>query len=161
MFSHDVPLRRPGAASGGCGLRITKDARRIATRGAWAANGLTAGETGRFYLQATRILTIATGVGLAAAGGGKNRNSIGERSLLGANAGIGISLGDECIVEAGLYVTAETKVKMPDGSIVAARQLSGQSGLLFRRNSQTDAVEVLPTDASRWGGLNASLHNND
>lgn len=94
-------------------------------------------------------------------GGGKNRNSIGEHSLLGANAGIGISLGDECIVEAGLYVTAGTKVKMPDGSVVAARQLSGQSGLLFRRNSQTGAVEVLPTDASRWGGLNASLHNND
>ncbi|SIO70761.1 2,3,4,5-tetrahydropyridine-2-carboxylate N-succinyltransferase [Burkholderia sp. GAS332] len=94
-------------------------------------------------------------------GGGKTRNSIGERSLLGANAGIGISLGDECIVEAGLYVTAGTKVKMPDGKVVSARQLSGQSGLLFRRNSQTGAVEVLPTDASRWGGLNTSLHSND
>jgi len=94
-------------------------------------------------------------------GGGKSKNSIGERSLLGANAGIGISLGDECIVEAGLYVTAGTKVKMPDGSIVSARQLSGRSGLLFRRNSQTGAVEVLPTDSSRWGGLNASLHSND
>jgi 2,3,4,5-tetrahydropyridine-2,6-dicarboxylate N-succinyltransferase len=94
-------------------------------------------------------------------GGGKSRNSIGERSLLGANAGIGISLGDECIVEAGLYVTAGTKVKMPDGTVVSARQLSGQSGLLFRRNSQTGAVEVLPTDSSRWGGLNTSLHSND
>ncbi|WP_028225335.1 DapH/DapD/GlmU-related protein [Paraburkholderia ferrariae] len=94
-------------------------------------------------------------------GGGKSRNSIGERSLLGANAGIGISLGDECIVEAGLYVTAGTKVKLPDGSVVAARQLSGRSGLLFRRNSQTGAVEVLPTDASRWGGLNTNLHSND
>jgi 2,3,4,5-tetrahydropyridine-2-carboxylate N-succinyltransferase len=94
-------------------------------------------------------------------GGGKSRNAIGERSLLGANAGIGISLGDECIVEAGLYVTAGTKVKMPDGTVVSARQLSGQSGLLFRRNSQTGAVEVLPTDASRWGGLNTSLHSND
>ncbi|WP_133646837.1 tetrahydrodipicolinate N-succinyltransferase N-terminal domain-containing protein [Paraburkholderia flava] len=93
-------------------------------------------------------------------GGGKQRNAIGERSLLGANAGIGISLGDECIVEAGLYVTAGTKVKLPDGTIVAARQLSGQSGLLFRRNSQSGAVEVLYTDASRWGGLNASLHGN-
>ncbi|MDW9245575.1 hypothetical protein C7S13_8776 [Burkholderia cepacia] len=60
MFSHDVPLRRPGTASGGCGFRITKDARRVATRGAWAANGLTAGGTGRFYPHATRILTIAT-----------------------------------------------------------------------------------------------------
>nr|WP_257146308.1 DapH/DapD/GlmU-related protein [Burkholderia sp. JKS000303] len=94
-------------------------------------------------------------------GGGKTRNSIGERSLLGANAGIGISLGDECIVEAGLYVTAGTKVKMPDGSVVSARQLSGRSGLLFRRNSQTGAVEVLSTDSSRWGGLNTSLHSND
>ncbi|MEK6425379.1 MAG: DapH/DapD/GlmU-related protein [Burkholderia gladioli] len=94
-------------------------------------------------------------------GGGKSKNSIGERSLLGANAGIGISLGDECIVEAGLYVTAGTKVKMPDGSVVPARQLSGQSGLLFRRNSQTGAVEVLCTDSTRWGGLNSTLHSND
>lgn len=94
-------------------------------------------------------------------GGGKTRNSIGERSLLGANAGIGISLGDECIVEAGLYVTAGTKVQLPDGSVVPARKLSGQSGLLFRRNSLTGAVEVIPTDASRWGGLNETLHSND
>jgi 2,3,4,5-tetrahydropyridine-2-carboxylate N-succinyltransferase len=94
-------------------------------------------------------------------GGGKTTNSIGERSLLGANAGIGISLGDECIVEAGLYVTAGTKVRLPDGSVVAARTLSGRSGLLFRRNSQTGAVEVLATNAERWGGLNAGLHSND
>ncbi|WOG25922.1 DapH/DapD/GlmU-related protein [Endozoicomonas sp. 8E] len=94
-------------------------------------------------------------------GGGKQVNSIGERSLLGANAGIGISLGDECIVEAGLYVTAGTKVKAPDGSVVSARELSGESGLLFRRNSQTGAVEAIPTDSSRWGGLNSNLHSND
>ena len=94
-------------------------------------------------------------------GGGKTRNSIGERSLLGANAGIGISLGDECIVEAGLYVTGGTKVKLPDGKVVAARDLSGRSGLLFRRNSQSGAVEALPTDASRWGGLSTALHTND
>lgn len=93
-------------------------------------------------------------------GGGKTKNSIGERSLLGANAGIGISLGDECIVEAGLYVTAGTKVRLPDGSVVAARTLSGRSGLLFRRNSQSGAVEVLETNAERWGGLNTSLHKN-
>ena len=93
-------------------------------------------------------------------GGGKAKNSIGERSLLGANAGIGISLGDECIVEAGLYVTAGTKVKMPDGRVVAARELSGHSELLFRRNSQTGSVEALIADASRWGGLNAALHSN-
>jgi 2,3,4,5-tetrahydropyridine-2-carboxylate N-succinyltransferase len=94
-------------------------------------------------------------------GGGKQVNSIGERSLLGANAGIGISLGDDCIVEAGLYVTAGTKVKTPDGAIVSARQLSGHSGLLFRRNSQTGAVEAIATNSSRWGGLNTSLHSND
>jgi 2,3,4,5-tetrahydropyridine-2-carboxylate N-succinyltransferase len=94
-------------------------------------------------------------------GGGKQVNSIGERSLVGANAGIGISLGDECIVEAGLYVTAGTKVKVPDGNVVSARELSGQSGLLYRRNSQTGAVEALETDSSRWGGLNTSLHSND
>lgn len=94
-------------------------------------------------------------------GGGKQVNSIGERSLVGANSGIGISLGDECIVEAGLYVTAGTKVKTPEGTVVSARELSGQSGLLYRRNSQSGAVEAIPTDSSRWGGLNDSLHTND
>jgi 2,3,4,5-tetrahydropyridine-2-carboxylate N-succinyltransferase len=94
-------------------------------------------------------------------GGGKNRTTIGERSLLGANAGTGISLGNECIVEAGLYLTAGTKVKLPDGRVVSARELSGQSGLLYRRNSQTGAVEAIPTDPSRWGGLNSALHAND
>lgn len=93
-------------------------------------------------------------------GGGRQVNSIGERSLVGANAGIGISLGDDCIVEAGLYVTAGTKVKVPDGNVVSARELSGKSGLLYRRNSQTGAVEALETDSSRWGGLNVSLHSN-
>lgn len=94
-------------------------------------------------------------------GGGKQVNSIGQRSLLGANAGIGISLGDDSIVEAGLYVTAGTKVTLPDGSVVSARTLSGKPGLLFRRNSQTGAVEVLNTDSSRWGGINSALHTNE
>lgn len=94
-------------------------------------------------------------------GGGKQVNSVGERSLLGANSGIGISLGDECIVEAGLYITAGTKVKTPEGEIVSAKKLSGRSGLLFRRNSQTGAVETVPTNASLWGGLNNELHNNN
>jgi 2,3,4,5-tetrahydropyridine-2-carboxylate N-succinyltransferase len=94
-------------------------------------------------------------------GGGKQKNAIGERSLLGANAGIGISLGDDCIVEAGLYVTAGTKVKLPDGSIVQARTLSGKSGILFRRNSQSGAVEAIPTNSVHWGGLNSALHAND
>src|SRR5690606_11408778 len=77
-------------------------------------------------------------------GGGKQVNSIGERSLLGANAGVGISLGDDSIVEAGLYLTAGTKIRLPDGSIIAARELSGRPGLLFRRNSQNGAAEALP-----------------
>lgn len=94
-------------------------------------------------------------------GGGKTVNAIGERSLLGANAGIGISLGDDCIVEAGLYVTAGTKVKLPDGNVVSARDLSGQNGLLFRRNSQTGVVEAMPAGKTEWGGLNANLHSND
>ncbi len=93
-------------------------------------------------------------------GGGKEKVSIGERSLLGANAGIGISLGDECIVEAGLYITAGTKVKTPDGSVVPARSLSGRSNLLFRRNSQSGVVEVLTTNSVVWGGLNEQLHQN-
>ena len=94
-------------------------------------------------------------------GGGKQVISMGEKNLLGANAGLGISLGDNCIIESGLYLTAGTKVKMPDGSIVSARDLSGQSNLLFRRHSQTGAVEALLTDGSTWGGLNAALHSND
>ena len=93
-------------------------------------------------------------------GGGGQVISVGERCLLGANAGLGISLGDECIVEAGLYLTAGTRVAMPDGEVVKALDLSGASGLLFRRNSQTGAVEALPRSGS-WGGLNAALHAND
>jgi 2,3,4,5-tetrahydropyridine-2-carboxylate N-succinyltransferase len=93
-------------------------------------------------------------------GGGKDQITIGERCLLGAEAGIGISLGDECVVEAGLYVTAGTLVKMPDGEVVKARQLSGAGGLLYRRNSQSGAVEAIPRSVA-WDGLNAALHHND
>jgi 2,3,4,5-tetrahydropyridine-2-carboxylate N-succinyltransferase len=96
-------------------------------------------------------------------GGGTEQVTIGERCLLGAEAGIGISLGDECVVEAGLYVTAGTLVALhgPDGvEVVKARQLSGKGGLLYRRNSQTGAVEALPRSA-KWDGLNAALHAND
>ena len=75
-------------------------------------------------------------------GGGTKVISIGERCLLGANSGLGISLGDDCVVEAGLYLTAGTRVRLPDGEVVKARELSGASGLLFRRNSQTGAVEA-------------------
>ncbi len=91
-------------------------------------------------------------------GGGKQINSVGKNSLLGANAGIGISLGDRCIVEAGLYVTAGTKVLRPDGTVCKALELSGQSDLLFRRNSQTGRVEVVPSGNTNWGGLNTDLH---
>ncbi len=93
-------------------------------------------------------------------GGGTTVISIGEGCLLGANSGIGISLGDGCVVEAGCYVTAGTKVTLPDGSIVKARDLSGQTGMLYRRNSITGAVEAVPRTGS-WGGLNAALHAND
>jgi 2,3,4,5-tetrahydropyridine-2-carboxylate N-succinyltransferase len=92
-------------------------------------------------------------------GGGTERVALGQRCLLGANAGLGIALGDDCTVEAGLYVTAGTVVTLPDGATAKARQLSGQSGLLFRRNSQSGAVEVLASKG-QWRGLNAALHNN-
>jgi 2,3,4,5-tetrahydropyridine-2-carboxylate N-succinyltransferase len=92
-------------------------------------------------------------------GGGKEMVTIGERCLLGANAGIGISLGDDCIVEAGLYVTAGTVVIDPSGNTVKAKLLSGQSNLLFRRNSISGSVEVISRSSS-WGGLNADLHKN-
>ena len=92
-------------------------------------------------------------------GGGKEVISIGEKSLLGANSGLGISLGNNCVVEAGTYVTAAAKVTLPDGQIVKAAQLSGGNNLLFRRNSQTGALEVVSKTGS-WGGLNSVLHSN-
>jgi 2,3,4,5-tetrahydropyridine-2-carboxylate N-succinyltransferase len=90
-------------------------------------------------------------------GGGSQVISIGERCLLGANAGIGISLGDDCVVEAGLYITAGTRVTLPDGEVVKALELSGASDLLFRRDSTTGTVHALQRSGS-WGGLNAALH---
>jgi 2,3,4,5-tetrahydropyridine-2-carboxylate N-succinyltransferase len=92
-------------------------------------------------------------------GGGTETISIGERCLLGANAGIGISLGDDCAVEAGLYITAATPVSTPDG-VVRARELSGISGTLFYRDGQTGQVIARPRSTS-WGELNAALHAND
>ena len=93
-------------------------------------------------------------------GGGTEVISIGERCLLGANAGLGISLGDDCAVEAGLYLTAGVRVTTPDGDVFKARELSGASGLVFRRNSQSGAIEVIPRSGAKWGGLNAALHAN-
>jgi 2,3,4,5-tetrahydropyridine-2-carboxylate N-succinyltransferase len=92
-------------------------------------------------------------------GGGKQVISIGERSLLGANAGLGISLGDDCVVESGTYITAGSKITLPDGEVLKASELSGASNLLFRRNSKTGALEALPKTGS-WGGLNSVLHAN-
>ncbi len=92
-------------------------------------------------------------------GGGSEVISIGKGCLLGANSGIGISLGDNSVVEAGLYVTAGTVVTLPDGGTAKGRELSGVSEMLFRRNSVTGAVEALPR-AGSWGGLNAALHDN-
>jgi len=90
-------------------------------------------------------------------GGGTQVISVGQRCLLGANSGLGISLGDDCIIEAGLYLTAGTIVSLPGGRQAKARDLSGQPGLLFRRNSVTGSVEAL-TRPGRWGGLSTDLH---
>lgn len=92
-------------------------------------------------------------------GGGKEVISIGKKSLLGANSGLGISLGDNCIIEAGTYVTAAAKVTLPDGKVIKAAELSGANDLLFRRNSLTGALEVVSKSGS-WGGLNSILHSN-
>ena len=92
-------------------------------------------------------------------GGGKEVISIGENSLLGANSGCGISLGNNCIIEAGTYITAASKLRLPDGEIVKAATLSGANNLLFRRNSLDGALEVVSRTGS-WGGLNSILHTN-
>ncbi|MFV8162959.1 2,3,4,5-tetrahydropyridine-2,6-dicarboxylate N-succinyltransferase [Mycobacterium sp. 134] len=92
-------------------------------------------------------------------GGGKEVISVGKRCLLGANAGLGISLGDDCVVEAGLYVTAGTKVTTSDGQTTKAVELSGANNLLFRRNSLSGAVEVVKRDGTGIT-LNEALHAN-
>jgi 2,3,4,5-tetrahydropyridine-2-carboxylate N-succinyltransferase len=92
-------------------------------------------------------------------GGGKEVISIGEKCLLGANSGLGISLGDNCVIEAGTYITAAAKVKLPDGEIVKAGTLSGAHNLLFRRNSVTGGLEAVMRTGT-WGGLNSILHAN-
>src|SRR5690606_23482117 len=90
-------------------------------------------------------------------GGGQEVIRIGERCLIGANAGLGISLGDDCVVEAGCYVTAGAKVTLPDGQVVRARELSGASNLLLWRNSVTGALEARPRSGSGIA-LNPDLH---
>ncbi len=93
-------------------------------------------------------------------GGGKEQVSVGKGALIGANAGIGISLGDRSVVEAGCYVTAGSKITLPDGSVVKGATLSGMPDLLFRRNSVSGALEAVPRKG-HWGGLSAQLHAND
>ncbi|HVY10724.1 MAG TPA: 2,3,4,5-tetrahydropyridine-2,6-dicarboxylate N-succinyltransferase [Mycobacteriales bacterium] len=90
-------------------------------------------------------------------GGGQVVVSLGERCLLGANSGLGIPLGDDCVVAAGCYVTAGSKVTLPDGKVVAARELAGVSNLQFWTNTVSGALEARPRSGS-WGGLNAALH---
>lgn len=92
-------------------------------------------------------------------GGGKEVISVGEKCLLGANSGLGISLGNNCVIEAGTYITAAAKVRLPDGEIVKAGQLSGANDLLFRRNSLDGSLEVVVRTGT-WGGLNSILHAN-
>jgi len=92
-------------------------------------------------------------------GGGKQVISIGKKCLLGANSGLGISLGDNCVIEAGTYITAAAKVRLPDGEVVKAGTLSGASNVLFRRNSLDGCLEVVVREGS-WGGLNSILHAN-
>ena len=92
-------------------------------------------------------------------GGGKEVISIGEKTLLGANSGCGISLGDNCIIEAGTYITSASKLRLPDGQVVKAAALSGANNLLFRRNSIDGALEVVSRSGT-WGGLNSILHAN-
>jgi 2,3,4,5-tetrahydropyridine-2-carboxylate N-succinyltransferase len=93
-------------------------------------------------------------------GGGTEVISIGSGCLLGANSGLGISLGDRCVVEAGCYITAGTKVTLQDGSVVKARELSGRSDLMFWRNSVSGAIEAVAREGT-WGALNEALHTND
>jgi len=92
-------------------------------------------------------------------GGGKEVISIGERCLLGANSGLGISLGNDCVIESGTYITAGSKITLPDGKVVKARELSGANNLIFRRNSQSGNLEVVPK-VGGWDGLNSVLHAN-
>jgi 2,3,4,5-tetrahydropyridine-2-carboxylate N-succinyltransferase len=92
-------------------------------------------------------------------GGGKEVITIGENCLVGANAGVGISLGDSCVVEAGCYITGGSKITLPDGTVVKAKELSGANGLLFRRNSVSGALEAVTREGT-WGGLNKALHKN-
>jgi 2,3,4,5-tetrahydropyridine-2-carboxylate N-succinyltransferase len=114
--------------------------------------------TGGVVLGANSDLGGGASIQGTLSGGGTEVVSIGENCLIGANAGCGMSLGDNCIIEAGLYVTGGTKVTLPDGEVQPARNLSGQPDLLYRRNSMTGTVEAIPSGGAKWQGLNTELH---
>ncbi|WP_420138312.1 DapH/DapD/GlmU-related protein [Sphingomonas sp.] len=132
------------------------------------ACGFNAGTLGRCMVEGRISIGVVVGaetdVGGGASlmgvtsGGGRQIVSIGKRCLLGANSGVGIALGDDCVVEAGCYVTAGTLVRCPDGQVVKAWQLAGRPDLLFRRHSQSGALEAVGNN-SRWNGLNAAFHH--
>ena len=136
------------------GVRIG-DADRVRL-GAHLASGTTVMHEGFVNFNAG---TLGASIMGTLSGGGKETISLGERCLIGANGGVGISLGDDSVIEAGLYVTAGTKVVV-EGKVVKARELNGVSGAVFRRNSATGAVEVVPRTGSGVE-LNAALHAND
>ena len=92
-------------------------------------------------------------------GGGKEVIAIGERCLVGANSGLGISLGNDCVVAAGCYVTAGSKATLPDGDVVKAAALSGKDNLMLWTNTQTGILEARPRTGT-WGELNEELHKN-
>ena len=94
-------------------------------------------------------------------GGGSIRISVGEKCLIGANAGIGISLGDNCVVESGLYITTGTKLRAPDNSIQKASELSGLPNIRYWRNSLTGEIQAVMRSGASWGGLNEHLHGNN
>jgi 2,3,4,5-tetrahydropyridine-2,6-dicarboxylate N-succinyltransferase len=141
------------------GVRVA-DAIRVRL-GAYLAEGTTVMQEGFVNFNAGTLGASMVGGGAAImgtlSGGGKERITVGERCLLGSNSGLGISLGDDCVIEAGLYLTAGTIVTLADGQRVKARELSGRPGLTFLRHSVTGAVQARPRTLA-WGGLNEQLH---
>jgi 2,3,4,5-tetrahydropyridine-2,6-dicarboxylate N-succinyltransferase len=115
-------------------------------------------------ITAGSIVDAGSGIGAGSSimgtpsGRGTHMTTIGKRCLLGANAGTGVSLGDDSAVEAGLYLTRGTLVTKPDGSVVKAMELSGVPGLLFRRHSVHGNVEAVPWKPDKFSGLNSQLH---
>ncbi len=132
--------------------------------------GFNAGTLGRAMVEgrisAGVIVGEGTDVGGGASimgtisGGGRQVISIGKQSLLGANSGTGISLGDHCVIEAGCYVTAGAPVTLSSGEVVKAATLSGKDNILFRRNGQSGRLEAIEMKKA-WGSLNAALHAKD